>query len=38
VRAALSSEIVAAWNTGERDTRQLSDRALQMADQSLKVR
>jgi hypothetical protein len=38
VRAALSSEIVAAWNTGERDTRQLSDRALQMADLSLKVR
>jgi hypothetical protein len=38
VRAALSSEIVAAWIKGERDTRQLSDRALQMAHQSLKVR
>jgi hypothetical protein len=38
VRAALSGEIVAAWNKGERDARQLSDRALQMADQDLKAR
>jgi hypothetical protein len=33
VRAALSGEIVAAWNRGERDVRQLSDRAVLMADQ-----
>jgi hypothetical protein len=37
-RAALSSEIVAAWNKGERDTRRLSDRTVQIADQGLKAR
>jgi hypothetical protein len=38
VRAALSGEIVAAWDKGERNTRQLSERALQMVDQDLKAR
>src|ERR1700688_1525470 len=38
VRAALSGEIVAAWNKGERDARQLSDHALQMAGHDLKAR
>jgi hypothetical protein len=32
VRAALSGEIVAAWNRGERDPRQLSDLAVHVAD------
>jgi hypothetical protein len=32
VRAALSGVIVEAWNKGERDPRQLSDRALRMTD------
>jgi len=32
VRAALSGAIVEAWNNGERDPRQLSDRAVRTAD------
>jgi hypothetical protein len=32
VRAALAGEIVQAWSNGERDPRQLSDRAVRMTD------
>src|ERR1700736_718834 len=38
VRAALSGAIVEAWNTGERDPRQLSDRAVRMTDELREAR
>jgi hypothetical protein len=38
VRAALSGEIVEAWIKGERDLRQLSDRAVRMTDKMREAR
>jgi hypothetical protein len=38
VGAALSGAIVEAWNNGERDPRQLSDRAVRMADKMPEAR
>jgi hypothetical protein len=38
VRAVLSGAIVEAWNNGERDPRQLRDRALRMADKMAEAR
>ena len=38
VRAALATEIVAAWNNGERDPRRLSDSATLMAERRREAR